>query len=104
MSSETELNWTTLSGFERDVLQAAAALEAEEGATTGVALRQALERAGYDAVSHGRVYQNVNRLRQRGAMERVPVDGRSYHYRPTERGRRVARDHLDAVATVFGEA
>ena len=103
MSSETELTWTTLSGFERDLLQAAAALEDEEGATTGVALRQHLERTGYDTMSHGRVYQNVNRLRRRGALERVPVDGRSYHYRPTERGRRVARDHLHAVAVVFGE-
>ena len=104
MRSETELTWTTLSGFERDLLQAAAALESEEGATTGVALRRALERSGYDSMSHGRVYQNVNRLRRRGALERIPVDGRSYHYRPTERGRCVARDHLDAVAAVFGEA
>ena len=104
MSSETELTWTALSGFERDVLQAAAALESQDGATTGVALRQALERSGYDSVSHGRVYQNVNRLRRRGALERVPVDGRSYHYRPTERGVCVARDHLDTVAAAFGEA
>jgi DNA-binding PadR family transcriptional regulator len=101
MSSETRAEWTALSGFERDLLQAAAALADEEGSTTGVALRRYLERGGYETVTHGRVYQNLTDLVARGVLERVPVDGRSYHHRPTERGRRLAREHLDAAAAAF---
>lgn len=104
MTSETTLRWTALNGFERDLLRAAAALEANGEPTSGVALRHHLEAMGYEEVSHGRVYQNARRLEARGALERRPVDGRTNHYRPTERGRRAAREHLDAVRAVFGES
>ncbi|MFD1512786.1 PadR family transcriptional regulator [Halomarina rubra] len=104
MTSETDLTWTALTGFERDLLQAAAALEHDGEPTSGATLRRHLERHGYGAVSHGRVYQNLDSLEAHGALERAPVDGRTYHHRPTERGRRVARDHLDAATTAFARS
>lgn len=101
---ETTLTWTALTGFERDLLQAAAALEHDGEPTSGVTLRRYLERNGYEAVSHGRVYQNLSSLEDAGALERLPVDGRTFHYRPTDRGRRVAHEHLDAARAAFARS
>ncbi|MWG33031.1 PadR family transcriptional regulator [Halomarina oriensis] len=104
MTSETTFRWTALTGFERDLLCAAAALEAEGEPTSGATLRRYLEERGYERVSNGRVYQNLHRLEARGALERRPVDGRTNRYRPTERGRRVARERLDAARAAFDDS
>jgi DNA-binding PadR family transcriptional regulator len=93
--------WRNLSGFQRDCLEAIAALDERPGhPPTGVRLIEALE-ASYDAdVNRSRVYQNLDRLVADDLVVKGDIDRRTNGYSLSPTGRRV----LDAGASALADA
>lgn len=74
-----------LSGFQRDILAALGTM----GSTYGIAIQEHLtEEFGYGEVLHGRFYPNVDRLSDRGLIEKREnhPDDRSNTYSLTGEG------------------
>lgn len=84
---------TELTGFQRDLLVVIERLSGDR--PNGVAVRQCLEQYHDSEVNHGRLYQNLRELIDKGYVEKRPLDGRTNMYRPTETGR--------AWIAVYGE-
>jgi hypothetical protein len=93
--------WRGLSGFQRDCLEAIAALDERPGhPPTGVRLIEALGES-YDAdVNRSRVYQNLDRLVADDLVVKGDIDRRTNGYSLTPTGRRV----LDAGASALADA
>ncbi|RZH66522.1 helix-turn-helix transcriptional regulator [Natrinema altunense] len=71
--------WGELSGFQRDVLEAIARLDSADEQSYGLAIEEDLE-DHYDEVFHGRLYQNLDSLIDKGLVERSELDGRTNSY------------------------
>jgi hypothetical protein len=93
--------WRGLSGFQRDCLEATAALDERPGhPPTGVRLIERLE-ASYEAeVTPSRVYQNLDRLVADDLVVKGDIDRRTNGYSLSPTGRRV----LDAGASALVDA
>lgn len=95
--------WTDLTAFERDALRAVAHRHRHrEGPVTGVDVGHELRDRGYDRLSHSRLYGNLRRLESKGLIESGYVDGRTKSYRPTDRARELAREHVRSAAGDHG--
>jgi hypothetical protein len=93
--------WRDLTGFQRDCLEAIAALDDRPGhPPTGVRLIEFLG-ASYDAtVTRSRVYQNLDRLVADDLVVKGEIDRRTNGYSLSPTGRRV----LDAGASALADA
>lgn len=92
-----------LTGFQRDILQALAALHGSK--PKGLRVKDELETDDkYNEVNHGRLYPNLDRLVEMGLVHKSSLDRRSNAYELTRRGRREAidysRDWVDAVSVL----
>lgn len=77
-----------LNAFQRDLLFAVAG----NGGAKGLALKDAMEAYGYLSVTHGRLYQNLDALVEKGLVKKGEQDGRTNAYSVTERGDRELQD------------
>lgn len=74
---------TQLTGFQRDVLFVVAAI----GPANGQDLKAELNQEYSDQVLHGRLYTNLDKLIDRGFVNRGAIDGRTNRYSLTDRAR-----------------
>lgn len=82
-----------LTAFQRDTLRCIAMLnKRNDEPPHGLALRDWLETdGGYFTVHHGRLYPNLDRLAEKGLIEKGQKDDRTNEYTLTDRGRREIR-------------
>ncbi len=72
-----------LTAFQRDVLRTLS----HEGGRKGLALKDELEAYYGESLNHSRLYQNLDKLADRGLVEKRARDKRTNEYDLTERGR-----------------
>ncbi|WP_018259314.1 PadR family transcriptional regulator [Halomicrobium katesii] len=94
--------WFDRTGFQRDLLHAIAALDADDELPYGLAIRAWLGERYSDPVNHSRLYQNLNTLEEAGLIETEAVDDRTNAYRLTDAGRGAIDTHADRVAAICG--
>ncbi|WP_058985004.1 PadR family transcriptional regulator [Halobacterium sp. CBA1132] len=73
-----------LTAFQRDILYIAAGFDKPHG----LAIKDELEDHYESEVNHGRLYPNLNKLVDKGLLEKEKKDGRTNSYTLTGRGER----------------
>jgi DNA-binding PadR family transcriptional regulator len=86
-----------LTAFQRDLLEAVAAVEDEP---YGLALKAYLEDRYPDPINHSRLYQNLSTLVDEDLLHKGSLDERTNTYELTERGRRVLDYHARTLARI----
>lgn len=86
---------TDLTSFQRDVLLAVA----RSGNPNGLAVKAELESHGYNEINHGRLYPNLDELRDKGLLHKTARNKRSNEYRVTARGRRELDEYAEWVTS-----
>lgn len=71
---------STLTDFQRDVLFVLAGV----GPANGLAVKHAVGDYREEEVNHGRLYPNLDRLADRGLIDKREADGRANEYELTE--------------------
>jgi len=97
-NDELTEEWSTLTGFKRDILLALAEIADSPKKSYGLAIKRALEDDYESDVNHGRLYPNLDELRDLGLIEKSELDKRTMRYELTERGYailKVRRDRLN---------
>ncbi|NLV10701.1 DNA-binding protein [Halomicrobium mukohataei] len=94
--------WFDRTGFQRDLLHAVAALEADDELPYGLALKEWLGERYSDPVNHSRLYQNLDALTEDGLIQVEAVDDRTNAYRLTDAGRDAFEAHVESVAAISG--
>ncbi len=74
-----------LSSFQRDLLYVVAGSEGQNG----LDMKRELEEYYASEINHGRLYPNLNKLEEKGLIEKGKVDQRTNSYSITERGKKV---------------
>lgn len=82
---------TDLTGFKRDQLFVIALLADQN--PHGLVIKSALDRYYEDEINQARLYQNLSELVEDGLVEKRPLDGRTYAYRPSARASERLREH-----------
>lgn len=77
-----EQTLTDLTAFQRHILLCLG----DDGPTYGLSLKRRLEAFGYAHVPHGRVYPNLDTLKEQGFVSKTKQDDRTNEYRLTRRG------------------
>jgi DNA-binding PadR family transcriptional regulator len=72
-----------LTGLQRDLLYAVAGLDSPHG----LAVKEAIDPYVEGEIEHGRLYPNLDRLVERGLVEKGSRDERTNAYRLTDAGR-----------------
>ncbi|EMA25132.1 helix-turn-helix transcriptional regulator, partial [Haloarcula marismortui] len=72
-----------LTGFQRDLLEAIAAVD---GDPYGLALKDYLDERYAEPINHSRLYQNLDRLVDSGLVNRDDLDARTNVYTLTDAG------------------
>ncbi|MFB6218354.1 MAG: PadR family transcriptional regulator [Halobacteriaceae archaeon] len=97
--------WYQLHAFQRDVLLTLAAIEDQDVASYGLAVKRELETRYGEAVNHGRLYPNLDDLVEAGLVEKASLDKRTNEYTLTDTGRALVEAHATTVyRTVNGDA
>lgn len=91
--------WSKLSGFQRDVLRE---ISAADGAPYGLALKQSLGGAYGEEINHGRLYPNLDELRDAGLLVKRQRDKRTNEYALTSLGAAVLTVGADRLDTARG--
>jgi PadR family transcriptional regulator PadR len=73
-----------LTGFQRDLLYAAAGQDEPKG----LAIKDELEDYYETEIHHGRLYPNLDTLVEKGLIEKGEIDRRTNSYEVTQRGHR----------------
>lgn len=77
-----------LTGFQRDLLFVLHGLEAANGQE----VLAEMESSQHRDIKHGRLYDNLDALAECGLVDKSKRDGRTNHYRLTERGKTVVTE------------
>lgn len=88
------VDWTDLTGFQRDLLKCIRSIDDDATIPTGKAVKSEIEEMYGESINHGRLYQNLNKLVEQDCIDKVVVDGRTYSYNLTDQ----AVAMLDAAA------
>ncbi|GGK83501.1 PadR family transcriptional regulator [Haloarcula sebkhae] len=86
-----------LSGFQRDLLEAIAAVENEP---YGLALKAYLDERYANPINHSRLYQNLSTLAEQNLINRDELDARTNEYTLTDAGRKALQRHADTLASL----
>ncbi|WP_434531567.1 helix-turn-helix transcriptional regulator (plasmid) [Haloarcula sp. NS06] len=86
-----------LSGFQRDLLEAIAAVENEP---YGLALKSHLDKRYAEPINHSRLYQNLSTLAEQDLINRDELDARTNEYTLTDAGRKALQRHADTLASL----
>lgn len=88
-----------LTAFQRDILYIVAGLEAPNG----LEIMSVLEDYYGESITHGRLYQNLDTLDEKGLLHKESVDGRTNAYSLSPRGRREISDRREWETDYLGE-
>lgn len=83
-----------LTGFQRDLLVVIGSI----GSTHGLGIKTAMDPVYDIDMSSGRIYSNLDQLRQKGLIEKSKVDGRTKSYEITQRGQRELAAYQEWIA------
>jgi DNA-binding PadR family transcriptional regulator len=89
-----------LSGFQRDLLEAIAAVTANGDIPYGLALKRWLDDRYDDGIHHSRLYQNLDELIDADLVARTNVDDRTNRYDLTATAEHLLAAHVDSLQTV----
>lgn len=89
--------WIDLTGFQRDLVRCIRRIDDDETIPTGRTIKEEVEVLYEEEINHGRLYQNLNHLLERGCIDKKVVDGRTNAYYLTDQ----ARSMLDDAAMQF---
>ena len=84
-----------LTGFQRDLLEAVAAVADEP---YGLALKDYLDERYADPINHSRLYQNLDQLADQELITRDELDARTNVYTLTDAGTQLLQRHADTLA------
>lgn len=101
MTARLDTTWTQLSGFQRDLLVAISRLEHEGETCYGLAIKRAIEDVYPDSVTHGRLYQNLDKLDEQRLIEKRELDRRTNEYVITEEGTALLRTHAELLQSLL---
>ncbi|EJN57761.1 PadR family transcriptional regulator [Halogranum rubrum] len=82
-----------LTGFQRDLLVVASALEKPSGQE----IKERIEAAMGTTVKHGRLYPNLDTLVERSLLEKGQHDRRTNYYQITEKGKLTIQERLEWI-------
>lgn len=80
-----------LTAFQRDILYVIAGM----GEPRGVAVKEELDKYYEEDIVYSRLYQNLNRLADRGYIAKGRIDDRTNKYVITEEGMRALREYTE---------
>ena len=83
-----------LSGFQRDLLEAIAAVDEDP---YGLALKEYLDERYADPINHSRLYQNLDQLVNQNLITREELDARTNAYTLTDAGRQLLQHQADTL-------
>lgn len=81
----------TLTGFQRDLLQAIAALSDSDSVRSGQAIKTYVVEQRGQETNHGRLYSNLRTLVEEGLVEKGVYDNRTNTHALTTEGREAVR-------------
>jgi len=84
-----------LTGFQRDLLEAIAAVDDDP---YGLALKDYLDERYADPINHSRLYQNLDQLSDQNLINRDELDARTNVYTLTDAGRQLLQRHAETLA------
>jgi len=84
-----------LTGFQRDLLEAIAAVEDDP---YGLALKSYLDERYAEPINHSRLYQNLDQLVEQNLINRDELDARTNEYTLTDAGRQLLQRHAKTLA------
>jgi len=84
-----------LTGFQRDLLEAIAAVEDDP---YGLALKSYLDERYAEPINHSRLYQNLDQLVEQNLINRDELDARTNEYTLTDAGRQLLQRHAETLA------
>lgn len=84
MTDESLSEFLALPALQRDLL----VVLNQEGSQNGLEAKQALEAQRYADINNGRLYNNLDKLAERGIITKTERDGRTNEYALTRRGKR----------------
>jgi len=90
-----------LTGFQRDLLEAIAAVDDEP---YGLALKDYLDERYADPINHSRLYQNLDQLAELDLITRDELDARTNVYTLTDAGRHLLQYHADTLASLCDQS
>lgn len=102
MSDQLAPEWAQLSGFQRDLLVVICSLERAGETCYGLAIKSEIEDAYPDVVTHGRLYQNLDKLAERGFLEKRALDRRTNEYAITSDGTALLAAHGELLTELAG--
>lgn len=76
-----------LTGFQRDLLYVIGSFD-EESPPHGLAIKDEIEKGYSGEINHGRLYPNLDSLREMELIEKGTIDKRTNSYELSQRGRR----------------
>lgn len=88
--TESGKPFAELTGFKARIL----AILAREGPTYGLGIKSAYEDEFGVEVNHGRLYPNLDDLKNAGLIEKSELDKRTNEYAITKKGRNVVRSQF----------
>ena len=102
-TATTQVQFTDLTAFKRDLLYAIRALEQEQPEPPkGLAVKHHLE-ADYDEeLNHSRLYQNLDGLVDAGLLAKSKRDGRTNEYVTTPQARQMLHQRVERYAEGIG--
>lgn len=98
-------DWSSLTGFQRDLLVAIAQLEGTDETCSGVAAKRTLEsELGYDELSPSQLYPNLDALdvKELVSVSSAPNDRRANSYALTTHGRTLLEARARSVVAILG--
>lgn len=94
-----------LTGFQRDILFVASHLYNKEGEDPiGLSIKHILDDYYGQEINHGRLYPNLDQLKEWGYIDKETFDKRSNLYILTDKGQEVIDDRLDWEIEMLDEA
>lgn len=100
----TTATYNDLNDFQQDILLGARAIELDQGEPgNGLEIADVLEEhLGYDDISAGWLYPNLNTLAGQNLIEKTPLDDRSNHYAVTDESVAMLEARVQQEASLCG--
>ncbi|WP_435360423.1 PadR family transcriptional regulator [Haloarchaeobius sp. DFWS5] len=95
-------DWTDLHAFQRDTLEAIYCLEADDETAYGLGIKEQLQDRYGEDLNHGRIYQNLDELVDRGLLAKRPLDKRTNEYVLTTAAEAMLEARAARLAEVCG--
>ncbi|WP_435364554.1 helix-turn-helix transcriptional regulator [Haloarchaeobius sp. DYHT-AS-18] len=94
--------WADLTAFQRDCMEAIHRLDRDDETTYGLAIKRDLEDNYAEEIHHGRLYPNLDQLREADLVEKTALDKRTNEYTLTAAAEAMLEEHAERLADACG--